>query len=210
MPGIIKEKTPTFAIVFSGSKPNVYTAHTGDIIFETPFNYIASIPNLHNISDPYYWDNDGDKMYQILTEATEYDILDGSRLVFQKLYDAPGNYPDDYVIKVDANMRPLIDYVEVNAPYIYRHNPVLWEVWAPQVGLTLKSLENEEYKPFVDSEDFVYTDVGNDLMLDTGRFTVAGDIDDWSESDESEGTLSIVDNKLKWEISSSGVNNPHI
>ena len=54
MPGIIKEKTPSFAIVFSGENPNVYTSHSGDIIFETPYNYMASIPNLINISDPNY------------------------------------------------------------------------------------------------------------------------------------------------------------
>ena len=45
--------------------------------------------------------------------------------MFEKLYDPPGAYPDNYVVKVDESMRPLVDYVELNAPYIYRHNPIL-------------------------------------------------------------------------------------
>ena len=36
------------------------------------------------------------------------------------------------------------------------------------------------------------------------------DLDDWEESHPSDGSLSLDSGKLKWEISSGGVENPNI
>ena len=113
----------SYEIVFSGDATNVIEI-SGLNSYEVP-KYTFSIPTLSGV-----------QTVQTLTEGTEYQIHNKNHIQF--LTD-----PD-----FDPANTGLQDNITLYAEEVYRHNPVLWEIHASGIGLSISSLDNEEYMPY--------------------------------------------------------------
>lgn len=126
----------SYEMVFNGDDRNTVTS-SGLHAYEIP-KHVYSIPTLSGVETD-----------QLLTENTEYEIHDKQfiRFLTNPTFD-PGN--------VDIENR-----VTLYAGTVYRHNPILWNIHASGIGLTVSSLDNEEYLPYN-----IIADSGNDRVID--------------------------------------------
>jgi len=122
--------------VFSGDAENVIEI-SGLDSFEVD-KYTYSIPTLSGL-----------ETVQTLTEGVEYQIHNKSFIQFLT--------PPEY----DPANTGFHDNVSLYADTVYRHNPILWEIHASGVGMTISSLDNEDYLPYN-----IIAGSGNERVID--------------------------------------------
>ena len=109
--------------IFSGDSKNVISI-SGLDSYEVD-KYIFSIPTLSGLETA-----------ETLVEGVDYQLHNKKYIQF---LSSP---------TFDPANEGLQDNVSLYADTVYRHNPILWEVHASGIGLTVSSLDNEEYLPY--------------------------------------------------------------
>ena len=123
IPPILRYKYNTYDIFFEGDSKNTSTI-SGLYSYELPY-YTYCIPTLSGITTN-----------ETLYENTDYIIKDNKYLQF---LTTPQYNPYDLENENSTSL-----YAEET----YQHNPVLWDVHASGIGMSIDSMLNEEYLPY--------------------------------------------------------------